>query len=514
MGPDHSQIEIYNESKHGVMFAAQRNLLKLDADPRTLTTRDMFVPTCATCHMSGINGLKVTHNPSDRLGWYLADAITTHRPNYLQAQINMKQVCTQCHTQALVDRVYDQGQQVVESTNAKVLAAKAIMDGLHKDGSLSGPPFTHTIDFTYFNLWHYDGRTSSTAPSWAEPTLCSGTATTNFSQRRSNFSMMPMSCGENMRINRLLSPIQKIVADPRLRWGHDPQLWVELFVAVNLAILAGGHFHRTLGQSFSESRRNTYRCISRSERRVVLACVIALRWMWGFEAPWRDVGYAVGWLSVLVGLGGVLYHLESRFFLDRTLKSLTYAAPFAAPLAYSGLGFLLLMNRMVAARSMEWARWVILLALGGFFGNFVLSLTDHASNGFFARTEWIPVISSAFATGFLIIPLILTVTRRFLDLCLVVMMGQAFVGVLGFWFHMRANLVEPGHNVFDKLGERRAAYGSVALSKPGRTGTYRFMGADPSCFGVRHRAVLARRNLRLGASGRRTRDRRVARTDT
>jgi hypothetical protein len=100
---------------------------------------------------------------------------------------------------------------------------------------------------------------------------------------------------------------------------------------------------------------------------------------------------------------------------------------------------------------MEWARWVILLALGGFFGNFVLSLTDHASNGFFARTEWIPVISSAFATGFLIIPLILTVTRRFLDLCLVVMLGQAFVGLLGFWFHMRANLVEPGHNIFDKL---------------------------------------------------------------
>jgi hypothetical protein len=72
----------------------------------------------------------------------------------------MKQVCTQCHTQALVDRVYDQGQQVVESTNAKILAAKAIMDDLHKDGFLSGPPFTHTIDFTYFNLWHYDGRTS------------------------------------------------------------------------------------------------------------------------------------------------------------------------------------------------------------------------------------------------------------------------------------------------------------------------------------------------------------------
>jgi hypothetical protein len=153
-------MEIYNESKHGVMFAAQRDLLRLDADPRTLTTRDMFVPTCATCHMSGINGLKVTHNPSDRLSWYLADAVSTHRPNYLQAQINMKQVCTQCHTQTLIDHVYVQAEHVIGSTNAKVLAAKAIMDGLHKDGTLGNAPFAQPIDFTYFNLWHYDGRTS------------------------------------------------------------------------------------------------------------------------------------------------------------------------------------------------------------------------------------------------------------------------------------------------------------------------------------------------------------------
>jgi hydroxylamine dehydrogenase len=160
MGPDHSQIEIYDESKHGVMFAAQKNLLKLDANPRTLTTRDMFVPTCATCHMSGINGLKVTHDPSERLSWYLADAVSEKRPNYLRAQANMKQVCEQCHTAGLVDRVYAQAEDVVASTNAKVLAAKAIVDGLHKDGILTGPPFSNPIDFTYFDLWHYDGRTS------------------------------------------------------------------------------------------------------------------------------------------------------------------------------------------------------------------------------------------------------------------------------------------------------------------------------------------------------------------
>ncbi|MFL6282768.1 MAG: multiheme c-type cytochrome [Pyrinomonadaceae bacterium] len=60
MGPDHSQIEIYEESRHGVI-EAQREKLNLKAAPASLTTRGMFVPTCATCHMSGLNGLKVSH---------------------------------------------------------------------------------------------------------------------------------------------------------------------------------------------------------------------------------------------------------------------------------------------------------------------------------------------------------------------------------------------------------------------------------------------------------------------
>ena len=253
-----------------------------------------------------------------------------------------------------------------------------------------------------------------------------------------------------MPTSKLLVRLQSIVADRRLRWAHDPQLWVELFVTTNLAILAADIYIAHSVNHFQKAAEYVPLYFSIGAP-VVLAVVILLRWIGRFEAPWRDVGYMIGWLSILVGLGGVLYHLESRFFLDRTLKSLTYAAPFAAPLAYTGLGFLLLTNRMVNARSAEWARWVIFLALGGFFGNFVLSLTDHASNGFFARTEWIPVISSALATGFLIVPLVLTVTRRFLDVCLIVMLTQALVGILGFGFHVEANLVGPGHDLFDKL---------------------------------------------------------------
>ena len=253
-----------------------------------------------------------------------------------------------------------------------------------------------------------------------------------------------------MLASKLLRRLQSIVVNQRLQWARDPQLWVELFVIANLAILAADIYIAHSVNHFQKVAEYIPLYFSIGAP-AVLALMIALRWIGHFEAPWRDVGYLIGWLSVLVGLGGVLYHLESRFFLDRTLKSLTYAAPFAAPLAYTGLGFLLLMNRMVNARTAEWARWVIFLALGGFFGNFVLSLTDHASNGFFAKTEWVPVVSSALATGFLVIPLVLTVTRRFMDVCLIVMVTQALVGVLGFWFHIQANLVEPGHNLFDRI---------------------------------------------------------------
>src|SRR4029077_17221255 len=88
----------------GAMFHAQEKLLKRDAPPKTLSTRDMFVPTCATCHMSGLNGQKVTHDPSERLSYYLADPITKPRPDHDRAQKTMKQICGQCHTPAIVER--------------------------------------------------------------------------------------------------------------------------------------------------------------------------------------------------------------------------------------------------------------------------------------------------------------------------------------------------------------------------------------------------------------------------
>jgi hypothetical protein len=174
---------------------------------------------------------------------------------------------------------------------------------------------------------------------------------------------------------------------------------------------------------------------------VVLLLAIGLRKRW--IAVWKDIGYFVGWAAIFMGLTGVILHLDSSFFYDRTLRSLTYSAPFAAPLAYTGLGFLLLLNRMVDAHTDEWAEWVLFLCLGGFVGNFVFSISDHAENGFFNPLEWMAVGAGAIAVGFLVTPLLMRVSRQFLVLCAAVLAFQAMIGVWGFFLHAARNLHGP-----------------------------------------------------------------------
>jgi hypothetical protein len=91
------------------------------------------------------------------------------------------------------------------------------------------------------------------------------------------------------------------------------------------------------------------------------------------------------------------------------------------------------------------------MALGGFVGNFVFSLTDHAQNGFFHTTEWIPVISSALTIGFLTAPFCTPVGRRYLWLCAIVLAIQAVVGVLGFVLHSAANFQGPSTRMWDNF---------------------------------------------------------------
>jgi hypothetical protein len=253
------------------------------------------------------------------------------------------------------------------------------------------------------------------------------------------------------RLNKIQELWTRTQSKPSLqRWLGDLRLLVEVFVLINLAFLTLDIY---LAHSTNEfHRRSEYIPLYYSAVAPLLLLIgLIARERFGYAAVWRDLGYLVGWLGVLIGLAGVILHLDSRFFYDNTIKSLTYAAPFAAPLAYTGLGLLLIVNRMVDSRSIEWAYWVLLLALGGFLGNFVFSLTDHAVNGFFRTIEWLPVITSAFAVSFLLVPFLVRIEVRFLKLCTLVLVVQAFVGVLGFLLHVVADLEGPSSRMIDNI---------------------------------------------------------------
>jgi hypothetical protein len=223
---------------------------------------------------------------------------------------------------------------------------------------------------------------------------------------------------------------------------------LEVFVLLNLGFLTLDIY---LAHSMNGFRRSTeyvplfFSAISP----IVLALGLAARgrrpWVW------KGAGYLVGGLAILVGLTGVLLHLDSAFFYERTMRSLTYSAPFAAPLAYAGLGFLLVLNRMVNSTTNGWAQWVLFMTLGGFVGNFIFSLSDHAENGFFSRAEWIPVAASAFAVGFLVTPFLMPVSRGFFAFCGFLLVLEMGVGGWGFVLHGLNNLHGPSIHAFSNF---------------------------------------------------------------
>jgi cytochrome c553 len=77
LGPDHPQKEMYEESKHGSLYAMKGETWKWDSPPGLWGPQDIDAPTCVTCHMSGFGGaVKTTHNVSSRLKWELEPAFS------------------------------------------------------------------------------------------------------------------------------------------------------------------------------------------------------------------------------------------------------------------------------------------------------------------------------------------------------------------------------------------------------------------------------------------------------
>jgi hypothetical protein len=228
----------------------------------------------------------------------------------------------------------------------------------------------------------------------------------------------------------------------------QPWFLAEMFATANLGFLTLDIF---VAHSVNGFRRQPeyIPLIFSATAPLILLIGFALRKRW--IAVWKDLGYFVGAAAILIGLTGVVLHLDSSFFYERTLRSLTYSAPFAAPLAYTGLGLLLILNRMVDAESEEWAQWVLLLTLGGFFGNFVFTLSDHAGNAFFDPREWLAVGASAIAVGFLITPFLTRISRSYIALCAAILVCQGLVGGWGFILHAEKNLSGPSIHAWANL---------------------------------------------------------------
>ncbi len=188
LGPDHPQIEIYKESKHGAIYDAEGYSWNWDAAPGAWTPGvDFRAPTCATCHMSGAATAKTkaptTHDVSERLSWELQAPLTVRpsdfkpwpaKSHYSTERAKMKTVCLQCHSKVWTDGHYDRLDRAVKLYNDTYWKpTKKLVDDLRKEGLVSTKRyFDDPIEFEEYELWHYEGRrarmgTAMMAPDYA-----------------------------------------------------------------------------------------------------------------------------------------------------------------------------------------------------------------------------------------------------------------------------------------------------------------------------------------------------------
>ena len=204
LGPDHPQKEIYEESKHGVAFRDLKDHMNLDAKDWVLGEDYTQAPTCATCHMSGNsrNGGVVTHDPGKRISWSNRppvsavmdtdengkiikelDPVERRKLTKMSAEDrrnNMKEVCHHCHTPDYVNSFYKQYDDFVVLYNekfakpgqaimAELYAQDLLTANVHPETKKKASNFDEEIEWTWFYLWHHEGRRARHGASMMAP---------------------------------------------------------------------------------------------------------------------------------------------------------------------------------------------------------------------------------------------------------------------------------------------------------------------------------------------------------
>jgi hypothetical protein len=138
------------------------------------------------------NGGKITHDPGERISWtnrppvsLVMDTDEKHRvvietdPEKRRALIadtadakrtRMKEVCSHCHTENYVGAFYKQYDDFVVLFNEKFAkSGQKIMGALRENGLLTKKEFDEKIEWTWFYLWHHEGRRARHGASMMAP---------------------------------------------------------------------------------------------------------------------------------------------------------------------------------------------------------------------------------------------------------------------------------------------------------------------------------------------------------
>jgi hypothetical protein len=109
--------------------------------------------------MGATTSLPNTHDVGTRTSWNLRPEVAFLTPDWQQKRAEMKQICAHCHASDWVENFYFQYDALVNMSNDKFfIPARDVMKKLAAAGKITNIPFDSQIKWTYYELWHHQGR--------------------------------------------------------------------------------------------------------------------------------------------------------------------------------------------------------------------------------------------------------------------------------------------------------------------------------------------------------------------
>ena len=170
LGPDHPQIEIFEESKHSAIYHAEGDGWNWGAAPGAWTPGvDYRTPSCSVCHMSAVNKVAATHDVTERLAWETQAPLTIRPSEFVpwpaktdwQAERRkMEQICLACHSQTWTKGHFQRLDEAVANYNDNYYRPmKKLIDELYEKKLLSREKdLDEQLEVDMYELWHHEGR--------------------------------------------------------------------------------------------------------------------------------------------------------------------------------------------------------------------------------------------------------------------------------------------------------------------------------------------------------------------